>query len=139
MRFTRLCALGFAIACLGACGGDPTASTPEKVFADGFLNPLEEVSIEAEGGTVVRGYDAWLKILPQFALNPRYADQYQPIDCQAPRVYFSRVLRSDELAPTHARLECLGASDARFSFDNGRWLIYKVTDGRYYFRVWKHN
>ena len=123
---------------MGACSGDPTASTPEKVFADGFSTPIDQVRIEAEGGTVVRGYDAWLKLRPEAVLTPRREGEYDDIDCAEPRVFFNRVLNSDELSEQHADLDCLGMTDSRFDFDNGRWLIRSRTDGRVYFRVWKH-
>ena len=122
---------------LSACGGDPTAATPEKVFADAFETPIEEVSIEAEGGTVVGGYDAWLKILPSNRLLARNEGGYAYIDCAAPRAWFNRVLGSDELSERHAHLDCLGLTDPRFDFDNGRWLIRNRSNGRIYFRVWK--
>jgi len=122
---------------LAACGGDPTATDPKKVFEDGFTTPIEEVTIEAEGGTRVRGYDAWLKILPHGRLLPRRQEEYERIDCAEPRVYFNRVLGSDELAPEHSRLECIGLRDSRLDFNNGRWLVQNRSDGRYYFRSWK--
>ncbi len=125
-------------ALLAACSGDPTAAAPQKVYMDGFETPIDEVRIEAEGGTVVRGYDAWLKILPSNRLMPRREDEYRYIDCAEPRAFFARVLGSDALAERHANLDCLQLTDERFEFDNGRWLIRNRSDGRVYFRVWKH-
>ncbi len=123
---------------LSGCSADPTASTPDKVFADGFETPVEKVVIEAEGGTVVRGYEAWLKIHPSTRLVARLEDAYGYIDCTTPRDYFNKVLNSDELSERHAHLDCLGLTDERFDFDNGRWLIRNRSNGRVYFRVWKH-
>lgn len=132
-----LCPL-LALSLAASCSGDPTAADPEKVFADGFTTALEEVSIEAAGGTVVRGYDAWLKILPRGRLLPRRREEYRDTDCTEPAAYFNRVLGSDELAPEHTYLECLVLRDERFDFANGRWLVHNRSDERYYFRVWKH-
>ena len=125
---------------LAACDGDPTAADPETVFEDGFSTSLQEVTLEGAGGTVVRGYDAWLKILPRNGrLSPRRQAEYDYLDCAEPRTYFNRVLGSDELAHVHAYLECLVLRDPRFDFENGRWLVHNRSNGRYYFRVWKHN
>lgn len=132
--------LGFMLLFAGlltACGGDPTATSPEKIFEDGFETPLSEVKIEAEGGTRVRGFEAWLKILPDNALVLRHEEKYGPMDCIEPRIFFNKVLGTDELAAEHAFLDCLGATDIRFDFDNGRWLVHNRTNGRYYYRVWK--
>lgn len=130
------CACGLCI--LGGCnGGDPTASTPELVFEDGFLSPLADVMIEAEGGTVVGGYDAWLKLLPRGELIPRFEVDYRYIDCGEPRAFFAAVLNSDELSPTKASLTCRLYRDERLEFDSGRWLVENHVDGRYYFRAWK--
>ncbi len=136
-RCRRLAPLPVLALALAGCSGDPTASTPEKVFEDGFETPLAEVVIEAEGGTVVRGYNAWLKILPRNDLMPRREAEYERVDCSEARAFFGRVLRTDELSPEHAGLDCLAATDPRFDFDNGRWLVYDRSDGRYYYRVWK--
>ena len=123
---------------LAGCSGDPTATDPEKVFADGFETPIERVHIEAEGGTVVRGYDAWLKIVPRSQLTARRESEFHYIDCAGPRAYLSKALGSDELSSGHAHLDCLGLIDERFAFDNGRWVIRNRSNGRVYFRVWKH-
>ena len=133
----RFAIVFFFIAIVTGCGGDPTASSPEKVFKDGFETPLSEVRIEAEGGTVVRGYDAWLKILAENGLELRRDGEYDYVDCAEPRAFFHRVLNSDELAAGRAYIECLGSTDPRFDFDNGRWLVHDRTGGRYYYRVWK--
>jgi hypothetical protein len=123
----------------GGCGGgDPTASNPERVFQDGFVSPLEEVVIEAEGGTVVRGYDAWLKLLP-IGGNPvpRFEAQYRPVNCAEPRAFFARVLGGDRVASPEAELICRFYQDPRLDFDNGRWVVESPIDGRLYFRAWK--
>jgi hypothetical protein len=126
---------------LGGCGhggDDPTAATPELVFEDGFLSPWKEVTIEAADGTVVSGYEAWLKLLPRSDLVARHEREYEFRDCTEPRAYFSRVLKSDELSPNNASLVCREFSDPRLDFENGRWLVENRTNGRVYFRVWKH-
>jgi len=46
----------------GCSGGDPTATDPTLLFEDGFANPPDQVRIMAEGGTMVRGLDGWLKL-----------------------------------------------------------------------------
>lgn len=134
---------GMAVAALVAgCGGggtDPTATTPELVYEDGFLSPLEEVRIEAADGTIVRGYDAWLKLLPRTDLVARYEADFSFRGCAEPRAYFARVLGSDPLSSDEANLVCREYRDSRFDFDNGRWLVEDRADGRVYFRVWKHH
>jgi hypothetical protein len=87
---------------------------------------------------MVRGYDAWLKILPHVRLIPHRQEEYEFFDCTEPRIYFNRVLGSDELDSAHAQIECLGLHDSRFDFDNGRWLVQNRSNGSYYFRAWKH-
>jgi hypothetical protein len=123
----------------GASGDDPTAATPELVYEDGFLSPPEDAIIEAAGGTVVLGYEAWLKLLPERDIVPRHENAYVFRDCAEPRAYFKHVLGSDELSSATASLTCREYSDPRFDFDNGRWLLVNETDGRIYFRVWKHH
>jgi hypothetical protein len=136
----RRLVLAMALLALAACdAGDPTAANPQKVFRDGFVAPsLAAVKIEAEGGSVVRGYDAWLKLSTLHALQARHGEAFRVIDCAQPRRFFQRVLVDDDW-PEDALLRCLGMSDTRFAFDNGRWLIYNTANGRYYFRVWKHD
>ncbi|MGA7983231.1 MAG: hypothetical protein WCA32_23765 [Chromatiaceae bacterium] len=93
--------------------------------------------MEAAGGTVVHGYDAWLKLSPKGPLIPRFEDRYQQVDCAEPRAFFVNVLKSDELSRHGAVLTCSGYTDPRLHFDNGRWLVMDRTSGRVYFRVWK--
>ena len=130
------------IARLAGCGGgDPTATDPRKVLADGFVAGLDGVVIEAEGGTVVDGYEAWLVLRPAADLTPRHADLYQPIPCDGPVDYFAeressgfrRALGSAGLGA----LDCRAYTDGRLKIPNGRWLITDRRDGRVYFRVWK--
>jgi hypothetical protein len=129
------------LALLGGCGrgDDPTAATPELVYGDGFLSPLEDARIEAADGTVVRGYDAWLKLLPSAELVPRHEADYRYRDCAEPRAFFNRVLGDDELSQSRSRLVCREYRDPRLDFDNGRWLVEDAVDGRVYFRVWKRS
>lgn len=123
---------------LGCGNEDPTATNPRSVFVDAFETPIEEVRIEAEGGTVVRGYEAWLKLLHSGELKPRREGEYEDMDCAAAVSYFSRVLPADAQRLERAYLDCRGFSDSRFDFDNGRWLVHDSGTGYYYYRVWKH-
>ena len=134
----RLLRLGWGLAALFGCSQDPTAADPEGVFADGFLSPREEVVMEAWDGTRVRGWDAWLRRLPEGRVVLRHEADYEPVDCAEPRAWF---LSRRGAAPTgFARdpLDCWEYRDPRFHFDNGRWLIRDLVDGRLYYRVWKH-
>ena len=134
----RLCGLS-AVLGFSACGGsgeDPTAADPERVFRDGFLSPLSGVVIEGGSGTVVRGYDAWLRLLPHGGLKPRYEAEFRDRDCAQLRAFFQEKFDARWLSPVEM-LVCREYSDPRFAFDNGRWLVEDGADGRVYFRAWK--
>ena len=122
----------------GCGGGDPTATDPRKVLADGFVAGLDGVMIEAEGGTVVDGYEAWLVLRPAGDLTPRHADLYQPIPCDGPLDYFAERGSASGLGSAGlGALDCRAYTDGRLKIPNGRWLVTDRRDGRVYFRVWK--
>jgi hypothetical protein len=127
----------------GCGGGDPTATDPRKVLVDGFVAGLDGVVIEAEGGTVVDGYEAWLVLSPAGDLVPRHEDRYESIPCEAPLDYFAGLTFSGiPLGKTlgsagASALDCRGYTDARLRIPNGRWILIDRRDGRVYFRTWK--
>jgi hypothetical protein len=66
-------AAGFpALILVGCVGGDPTADAARELLADGFTTGLNGTMIEAEGGTIVGGYDAWLLLRPTADLSRRF-------------------------------------------------------------------
>lgn len=121
-------------------GGDPTATDPKLIFKDGFENRLDEVEILAEGGTMVRGFSAWLKMLPKQAdLRLRHAADYDYLDCKAPAEWFQQVSGDEVVNGYQSHMSCLGYSDSRFDFDNGRWVMTDNSSGVVYYRIWKLN
>ena len=125
---------------MGCSGGDPTATDPALIFADGFENPLDEVTLLAEGGTMVRGFSAWLKIQPkQTGIRLRKEAEYEYVDCRAPAEWFREATGDDGLDQYLSRLSCKRSRDDRFDFDNGRWLVTDKSTGIVYYRVWKLN
>ena len=129
---------GFAMLLSACSAGDPTATDPELIFEDGFENPLDEVEILAEGGTMVRGFSAWLKIAPkQAGIRPRKEADYLYIDCKEPAEWFHGVTGDDGLKAFQSRLICQAFTDPRFKFDNGRWMVTDTSNGIVYYRVWK--
>jgi len=132
---TTAAAVAAAIHIAGCGSADPTATDPLKVFADGFLSDPDRVVIEAEGGTIIGGYDAWLRLMPAEPLQPRFADGFEPIDCDAPVAWLRRVAGAEGLDSTG--LLCRAYRDARLDIPNGRWLVEDYRDGRTWFRVWK--
>jgi hypothetical protein len=134
----RIAVIGAAVvAGLPGCGGDPTATDPRKVLADGFVAGLDGTTILAEGGTVIGGYDAWLALDPAPGLTPRFEDAYRPIPCAEPAAWFAaRGAATLERAGDTA-LDCRAFTDERLSIANGRWLVTDRRDGRVYFRAWK--
>ncbi|MES9940948.1 MAG: hypothetical protein ABW104_20425 [Candidatus Thiodiazotropha sp. 6PLUC2] len=125
---------------LGCSGGDPTATDPELIFKDGFENSLEEIELLADGGVMVRGFSAWLKILPkQTDIHLRNEADYLSVDCQAPAAWFLEVTGDEVLSKYQSHLNCQQYSDNRFDFDNGRWLVTDNSSGIVYYRVWKLN
>lgn len=134
----RIAILALAATLAGCGGGDPTATDPRKVLADGFVAGLDGVVIEAEGGTVVDGYEAWLVLRPAADLTPRHADLYQSIPCDGPVHYFAERGPASGLGSAGlGALDCRAYTDGRLKVPNGRWLITDRRDGRVYFRVWK--
>lgn len=120
----------------GCGGGDPTATDPLKVFADGFLSNADGVVIEAEGGTIIGGYDAWLRLMSPGPLEARFGDLFESMACDAPVAYFTRVAGADGFA-AGSRLSCRAYHDDRLDIPNGRWLVEDEHSGRTWFRVWK--
>jgi hypothetical protein len=124
----------------GCSGGDPTATDPHLIFEDAFENPVEEVDILAEGGTMVRGFDAWLKLSPKLTtLRPRNQADYTYHDCEEMVAWFYDVTGDVNLQRLHSGLICQASTERRFKFDNGRWLLTDRSKGYSYYRVWKHN
>ncbi|MEJ2618744.1 MAG: hypothetical protein P8163_00505 [Candidatus Thiodiazotropha sp.] len=132
--------LGFILLLNGCSGGDPTATDPELIFEDGFENPYDQVSLLAEGGTMVRGFSAWLKLSSEVTdLKPRRSREYVYVDCQEPIEWFHQVTGDEGLLVNQGQLICQRFSDDRFDFDNGRWLVTDQSRGIIYYRVWKQN
>lgn len=121
----------------GCGGGDPTATDPLKVLADGFVSHPGAVQIEAEGGTVIGGYDAWLVLRPAGPLTPRFDRAYAPIPCDEPAAFFSRLPVGAGLNASASSLKCRAYTDPRLSIPNGRWILEDQHAGRTWFRVWK--
>ncbi|MCU7846633.1 MAG: hypothetical protein KZQ89_01280 [Candidatus Thiodiazotropha sp. (ex Lucinoma kastoroae)] len=85
----QLRSLWLIILLIGCSGGDPTATDPPLIFKDGFENSLQEVDILADGGTMVRGFDAWLKIVPKLTtIRLRKAVDYDYRACGELVVWF---------------------------------------------------
>lgn len=122
---------------LSGCGGDPTATKAAKVFVDGFVSDPADAEILEEGGTMVRGYDAWLALKPTRPLEARWASDYVPIACDEPRAFFERVLRASRF-PADDGTDCRLYRNPNFDFDHGRWLIEARSGQLVLFRVWKH-
>jgi hypothetical protein len=134
--------LGYLLLCViaGCSGGDPTATDPRLIFEDAFENPLDEVEILAEGGTMVRGFDAWLKLAPKLTtLRPRNLSNYAYEDCDAMTAWFHEVTGDGNLQTLHSGLICQASKNPRFKFDNGRWLLTDRSEGLSYYRTWKHH
>ncbi|MES9832222.1 MAG: hypothetical protein ABW139_08235 [Candidatus Thiodiazotropha sp. DIVDIV] len=125
---------------LGCSGGDPTATDPELIFKDGFENAIDEIELLADGGTMVRGFSAWLKILPKQAdIRLRKEADYDYVNCQTPAVWFMEAIGDKALSKKQSHLSCREYSDNRFDFDNGRWVMTDSSSGIVYYRVWKLN
>ncbi|MET0091255.1 MAG: hypothetical protein ABW068_14775 [Candidatus Thiodiazotropha sp.] len=124
---------------LVACsGGDPTATDAELIYQDGFETPRSEVELLANGGTMVRGFSAWLKLQPGYSgVQARNETEYQAVDCAEPADWFHEVIGDADLNQDRYRLTCLKFTDSRFDFDNGRWLVRDPANGRVYYRIWK--
>ncbi|MCU7929244.1 MAG: hypothetical protein KZQ90_00445 [Candidatus Thiodiazotropha sp. (ex Codakia rugifera)] len=134
----QLRSLWLVILLIGCGGGDPTATDPTLIFKDGFENPLQEVDILADGGTMVRGFDAWLKIVPKLTtIRLRKAADYDYRACGELVVWFYKVTGDTNLQQSNNGLVCQESIDPRFKFDNGRWLLTDRSNGVVYYRTWK--
>jgi hypothetical protein len=125
---------------IAGCGdkGDPTATDPRLLYEDAFTTPLSRVEILAEGGTMVRGVDGWLKLLPDGAeLTLRYPDRFTFRACDEPLAWFAEKSGEAGLASAGSFV-CQESIDPRFTFDNGRWLVTDRSRGVVYYRIWKH-
>jgi hypothetical protein len=130
--------LGVILLLSGCSGGDPTATDPELIFEDGFENPYDQANLLAEGGTMVRGFSAWLKLASEVTdLRPRRVSEYKYVDCKRPAEWFHQVSGDEALLVDQGQLICQRFSDSRFDFDNGRWLVTDNSRGIIYYRVWK--
>lgn len=116
---------------------DPTAPQPKKVYKDAFETPITAVEIEADGGSIVGAYDAWLRLLPSQELAARFAAEYRPIDCAQVRDYFDAKLAFDGLALADSTLSCREYRNTDLPFENGRWLAEDTATGRVHYRIWK--
>lgn len=133
---TRACGL---LLLAGCSGGDPTATDPRLLFEDAFDNFPSEVEVVAEGGTMVRGLDGWLKLRPGItALKPRQMESYRYRDCAEPLAWFANTNGEAGLASRQGGVVCQEWIDPRFQFDNGRWLVTDRSSGLVYYRIWKH-
>ncbi len=123
-----------------ACGsgGDPTVPQPRKVYHDGFETPLEAVEIEADGGTIIGAYDAWLLIAAEVPPLARDDGDYRAIDCAPVESYFERELALAGRSIEAVLVDCREARNERLPFDNGRWLANGVSGDRLFYRVWKY-
>ncbi len=116
---------------------DPTAPQPKKVFKDAFTTALSAVEIEADGGSIIGAYDAWLRLLPSEELTARFAAEYRPIDCGPVRAYFLPKLALDGFDLAESSLSCREYRNANLPFENGRWLAEDTATGRVHYRIWK--
>ncbi len=126
----------FLLGLLG-CSGDPTATDPVLVFADGFQSSIEQVEIVADGGTITGGFNAWLKLLPRGRLQLRHETDFTDRDCTAAVEWFQHAMQSRELDLKNGGLVCLEYVNNAFNYPNGRWLIEDRNTGYVYYRVWK--
>jgi hypothetical protein len=122
-----------------APSGDPTKPQPKKVYRDGFSTALADVVIEADGGTIIGAYDAWLVVKADPLPAPRQDGDYQPVDCTPLLAYFRREFRlAGRIARDLQLRDCREARNARLPFENGRWLAQAPNDERLFYRVWKY-
>jgi|GEM_PF-2889109 len=133
-----------ALACLAAAvdigcarSDDPTAPQPKKVYKDAFETPLAAAEIEADGGTIVGAYDAWLRLMPSRELTPRFVDAYRPVDCGPLRAYFAPKLALEGMALAESTLVCREYRNRSLPFENGRWIAEDTATGRLHYRIWK--
>jgi hypothetical protein len=124
---------------VGCSGGDPTATDPQLLYEDAFVTPPSQVEILAEGGTMVRGLDGWLKLQPGTSgLKLRYPGRFTFRDCGEPLIWFAKATAESGLASGSGSFVCQESVDPRFPFDNGRWLVTDRSSGYVYYRIWKH-
>jgi hypothetical protein len=125
---------------MAACGGggDPTAPQPRKVYRDGFETPIAAVEIEADGGTIIGAYDAWLVIAAEVPPAAKGDGHYRAIDCAPIAAYFERELAIANRPLEFALVNCREARNERLPFDNGRWLADGMSGERLFYRVWKY-
>jgi hypothetical protein len=136
----QLLYLGLILTICGCSGSDPTATDPQLIFKDGFENPFDQVTLLDEGGTMVRGFSAWLKMASELAeLRPRRSSEYEYVDCKKPAEWFHQATADEALLMNQGALICQGFTDNRFDFDNGRWLVTDKSRGIIYYRVWKQS
>ncbi len=124
---------------LAACArsDDPTAPQPKKVYKDAFETPLAQVALEADGGSIVGAYDAWLRLLPEGQIVARFDADYRPVDCGPLRAYFAPKLALEGLALADSALSCREYRNADLPFENGRWIAENTATGRLHYRIWK--
>jgi hypothetical protein len=136
--YLNCCLLAVALALLGcARSDDPTAPQPKKVYKDGFETPFEAVTLEADGGTIVGSYDAWLRMMPNRDLVPRFVEDYRPVDCEPLREYFAPKLALDGMVIASSSLRCQEYRNTDLPFENGRWIAEDSATGRLHYRIWK--
>jgi hypothetical protein len=124
---------------LAACArsDDPTAPQPKKVYKDAFETPFTQVALEADGGSIVGAYDAWLRLLPAGQVIVRFDADYRPVDCGPLRQYFAPKLALEGLAIADSALSCREYRNADLPFENGRWIAEDTATGRLHYRIWK--
>ncbi|MCG7914972.1 MAG: hypothetical protein JAY71_13995 [Candidatus Thiodiazotropha weberae] len=140
----RSAAVGLCVALnlmlAGCSGGDPTATDPELIFKDAFETPYDQVTLLDEGGTMVRGFSAWLKLATELTdLRPCRSGEYDYVACGEPTEWFYQVSGDEALVVNQGELTCQRFTEKRFDFDNGRWLVSDNSRGIFYYRVWKLN
>ncbi|MEW8441077.1 MAG: hypothetical protein AB2689_23255 [Candidatus Thiodiazotropha taylori] len=140
----RSSAVGLCVALsltlMGCSGGDPTATDPELIFEDGFETPYEQVTLLDEGGSMVRGFSAWLKLTTETSdLRLRRSSEYDTVACGEAAEWFYQVSGDEALMTNQGGLSCQRFTEKRFDFDNGRWLVSDNSRGIIYYRVWKLN
>ncbi|MCG7948946.1 MAG: hypothetical protein AB2747_14225 [Candidatus Thiodiazotropha taylori] len=132
--------IGLSLMMTGCSGGDPTATDPELIFEDGFETSYDRVTLLDEGGTMVRGFSAWLKLSSELTdLRLRRSSDYEFVDCERPAEWFHQVSGDGALLVNRGALTCQRFTEKRFDFDNGRWLVSDNSRGIIYYRVWKLN
>lgn len=117
---------------------DPGAPQPDKVYRDAFEAPPAAAEIEADGGTIIGAYDAWLLLRPRAPLPLRHGGDYRPVDCAPVAAYLARELALAGKGHEIALQDCRERVQARLPFDNGRWFAREAGGERVFYRVWKY-